>query len=116
MNKKWHHDLMVHRWEFVCTCLILFTLLYLLSGCALWKPKTATPTTTVNVPIPVQSEPPPEIVQKFVPPAEPEWVSPSDPRASSCLTTQGEDEIKANEIIEQYLRKVTRAWATGEVL
>ncbi len=94
---------------------IICTFAFFMSSCTAWKPKTAGTTTTVNVPIPVQSEPPPAIIQKYEPPAEPEWVAPADPRASSCLTQQGEDEIRANEIIQQYLRKVTRAWAEGVI-
>jgi hypothetical protein len=60
----------------------------------------------VRIPIPVKAEPPPELLAAITSPL-PVFVAPSDPKASSALTAEGERLLRG--LIEDLLTRI-RAW------
>lgn len=63
----------------------------LLAGCSTQERIV---TKEVMVPVPVKAEAPDWLAAGFKPEALPEFVSPSDPRATSALTKEGEQALR----------------------
>jgi len=100
--------------------------LLLLAGCSNAKPEkfdcptppppvtiTLTKKVKVEVPVPVYRTPPPELMNEYKPDGIPEFVPPSDPRATSALTGD-EGEKPLLRIVQDLINrdKAWRAWAT----
>lgn len=95
---------------------VLALIALVIAGCH-HKPPVVAPveiikTVEVKVPVPVKVTAPPELLAPYVPPAVPVFVQPSDPKASSALTTEGEQNLRA--LINDLLTRIAawRAWAT----
>jgi hypothetical protein len=80
-----------------------------LAGCTC-QPETITKTITVEKPIQIRDEPPPELAAPLALQA-PTFVSPSDAGATSALTPQGERELK--ELLDALLGRVEQWEAYG---
>jgi hypothetical protein len=81
-----------------------------LAVCACDLLPTRTVPVEVKVPVLVRVLPPPELLAPARPVA-PHWVPPTDPAASSCLTPEGERQLKAIVADEVMRRKALEAWA-----
>lgn len=70
-------------------------------------------TVEVKVPVPVRVDPPVELLAPLRP-ALPVFVEPSDPAASSALTTEGERLLRG--LIQDLLNRIEawRTWATSQ--
>ena len=83
---------------------LVFFAMILLAGCA--GPERIV-TKEVMVPVPVKAEAPGWLAEDYQPESLPEFVAPSDPRASSALTPEGE---KALRLIILDLTGRDQAW------
>lgn len=84
----------------VCVFLALcLTVGVLLAGCGPKVREVRVPV-EVKVAVPVKVYPPADLLTPVVPERLPVWVGPAEPTASSCLTAEGERDLKA--LILQY--------------
>lgn len=106
-----------HFYIKVVIALGILTAIALLSSCALFNkdPEPAPGIVETTRAIPVRPEAPADLTRRYQPHAIPEWVAPSDPSASSCLTQEGEDQQRKNMQDEQRLRKRSRVYASGVI-
>lgn len=107
-----------HHVSFVFKVVVAFGVLLaliLLAGCSVFnrKPSEAPKVVESHQPVLVQPEAPVIVIQRYQPDSIPEYVAPDDPRASSCLTQEGEDQQRRNMQQEQRIRKTARTWAGG---
>lgn len=84
--------------------------LSILSGC---EPTVIERPVQVNVPVPVRVLPPAELTNPPAPTALPQWVAPSNPAATSCLTAEGEQVLKGLVADSADRTKALKAWAEG---
>ena len=92
--------------------LAVIVLLTLLAGCATpCKPIIKTQYQHVDVPIAVRATPPDELLEPIVVPNDLIFVSPTDARASSALTADGEAALTS--LINEYAARLAawHAWA-----
>ena len=96
---------------------VLALALIAVAGCH-HKPPAVAPveilrTVEVKVPVPFKVAAPPELLAPYAPAALPVWVQPSDPKASSALTVDGERDLRA--LINDLLTRIAawKAWATA---
>jgi len=97
--------------------LAVFALIALVGiGCH-HKPPAVAPveiikTVEVKIPVPFKVAAPPELLAPYAPAGLPVWVQPSDPKASSALTADGERDLRA--LINDLLTRIAawKAWAT----
>jgi len=68
----------------------------------------------VKIPVPVRVAPPQELLEGFKIPVEP-FTDPKNPKATSCLTKEGEREIK--ELLLDIKTRIDawQIWATEEI-
>jgi hypothetical protein len=98
---------------------LLAAVAFALAGCAAPSPLAPiriVETVTVEVPVAVRATPPAELVAASTAPSDglPVFVSPSDPRATSAMTEEGERALRL-WILELNARlDAWRRWAVGE--
>lgn len=86
-----------------------------LGGCASEVPRTITITEIqeVEIPVPVKRDPPAALLTPNVMPL-PAFVPITDPLASSALTPEGENKLKALLLMYQGRIKAWQAWGNAE--
>ena len=87
---------------------LVFSAMILLAGCAAQERIV---TKEVLVPVPTKSAPPDWLMVEYKPDELPEFVSPSDPKASSALTPEGEKALRLIITDLQSRLAEWRAWA-----